>query len=968
MRFQKVFPAVLLLWCLIQGGLALAGNPYEPGENVLHLWHLDEASGHYVDDNGKPAGDPMNVPLTDITGIQGEDSFFGFSKAFRPAAPWGASAVAPEPQSLYQGEDGSFTVEAIIQPDTITGSFQQIFTREGSGGIDTRSFQFRITPEGELHYEGLGSGNGLFAIPTTGPNAYRLGSWYHVAVANDAGTSTGRLYWTRLAAGVTSANELGSFEFTGIVGTKLGHSSVGIRRRGDRDEFYGLIDEVAISGVAWTSDDFIFPIDNGGAVELWNLNPSDGESGSALGILLSWMGSAVTIDPSYAVRFGTDPIMANNAEIASGLKDTKFNLYQAMGNLDPNTPYYWQVDVTDEGTVHEGQVWSFTTGDGTGAPGQLAVDEFALHMWRFQETTGAAIDHAYADPEDPNRLDLPEVVGDRDLESFFNCGNAFSPVREGDKAIPKGASIASGVPQGGYQGADGAFTIEAIINVEHLGGIQQIFSRENNGGPDNRSYQFRINGGQLQFEGIAANVQDVSTVVDIPTEGAHAFSPNSWYHVAATYDGTPGTTPKGGKFYWTRIAPGVLAANPIGEFALAENLSDTLLGITAVSVHRRSGYRDPLQGLVDEVRISSIAREADDMFLPAEFPPTYQASNPSPVDGAERVSPNTVLRWMAPTFTDSPTYAVRLGTDPDTANNPVIEAGIIEPALDVNGVLDEGTTYYWSVEASNGETYSSDDWSFTTYVIPDNLSGPYAADADTLHLWHLERQLVNPPELDPDDWYLDSSFPDSNDPALWTDLITVHGDRRDSFPGFGNAFHTYTHLGSPSGAASESLEAQSKFQGEDSAFTYEAIIKADDLVGAYGTQRLIDRGSAFQLSINNGDLLFVPSGIADPNMQGRAEIPTEDVHAFHSDRWYHVAVTFDGVSQGTLYWTEMFSAADQANQIGEFTMEPIAGEISSSTTLASPGSGGSYLVGLIDEVRISRIAREPDDFFFGAGQ
>ncbi|MCP4453927.1 MAG: LamG domain-containing protein, partial [Planctomycetes bacterium] len=439
--------------------------------------------------------------------------------------------------------------------------------------------------------------------------------------------------------------------------------------------------------------------------------------------------------------------------------------------------------------------------------------------------------------------------------------------------------------------------------------------------------------------------------------------------VAATYHGTPGTTPMGGKFYWTRIEPGVLAANQIGEFALAQNLSDTVPGITAVSVHRRGGYRDPLHGLVDEVRISSIARAADDMFLPAEFPPTYQASNPSPAHGTERVSPNTVLRWMAPTFTDSPTYAVRLGTDPNTLNNPVIEAGLVEPALDVNGLLDEGTTYFWSVDASNGETYGSDDWSFTTYAIPDNLSGPYALDADTLHLWHLERQLENPPELDPDDWYLDSAFPDSNDPTVWTDLITPHGDRRDSLPGFGYAFHTYTHLGSPSGVTSKYVEPQSEFQSEDGAFTYEAIIKADDLVGAYGTQRLIDRGSAFQLSINNGDLLFVPSGITDPNMQGRAEIPTESVHAFQSDRWYHVAVTFDGVSQGALYWTEMLSGVNQANQIGEFTMEPLAGDISSATSLASPGDdGGSYLVGLIDEVRVSRIAREPDDFFFSAGQ
>ena len=177
---------------------------------------MDETTGDYLDFNGKAVGNPMNVPLTDVNGVQGTESFFGFGNAFSPAAPFGASAAASEPQSLYQGEDGSLTVEAIIKSNTITSSYQMIFTRENGGELDNRSFQFRITPNGELHYEGLGSGNGLFAIPTTGQDAFRPGSWYHVAVANDAGTSTGRLYWTRLAPDVTNANELGSFEFIGI--------------------------------------------------------------------------------------------------------------------------------------------------------------------------------------------------------------------------------------------------------------------------------------------------------------------------------------------------------------------------------------------------------------------------------------------------------------------------------------------------------------------------------------------------------------------------------------------------------------------------------------------------------------------------------------------------------------------------------------------------------------------------------
>jgi len=961
----------LTLLLLLPTGQAQNVNAYQPDALILHLWHLDEATGSCRDDNSHPVGDPGNVPLTVITGTQGVESFYGFGNAFRPAGPSGASAAAPDAQGLYQGPDGSFTVEAIIQPTSITSGMQMIVSREGAGGNENRSFQLRITANGQLDFQGIGSGDGAFAIPTTGPNAFVAGAWYHVAVTCDAWLRQGTLYWTRLVPEVAVANALGTFNFTGIAGTKLGHTAIGIQRRSNTNVFTGLIDEVAISSVAWPASGFLFPIEVGSVIELSSPSPSPGHVDVPLGIMLSWVGSPVTVDPRYAVRLGTDPDMTKNPEIAAGLAEGRLNLYRTVGSLQPNTQYYWQVNVTDKGAVHAGTVWSFTTGAGD-APGQLEVDKYTLHMWRFENTTGPVLDRAYADPEDPNRLDLPEVAGDRTVASFYQCGHAFRTVREGANDVPKGASIARSVPQGGYQGADGAFTIEAIIKVEDLGGIQQIFSRENDGGTDVRTYQFRINSGQLEFAAITPQITGESYKWDIPKDGLHAFSPDGWYHVAVTYNGTPGTAPKGGKVYWTRIVPGVMAAHPIGEFAMANDYAATHGGITAVAVHRRGGYRDALKGPIDEVRISSIARDPTDMFLPAEFPPTLQASNPSPPDGAERVSPQVVLRWVPPTFTDHPVYAVRLGTDPNTLKNPQIAAGLTEPVLDVNDVLAEGTTYYWSVDTSNGGTYRSDTWSFTTYTVPVNLSGPYTPDADTLHLWHLERQLVNPPALDPADWFMDSAFPDSTDPTVWTDLIHVYGTRRDSLPRFGYAFQSDFLLGAPAGATSEFSEPQSEFQGPDGSFTCEAIIKVDDLVGAYVDQgmRLIDRnveGNAFEFSILNGTLLFVSATMPEASAYAQAAIPTEGLHAFYPDRWYHVAVTYDGnTRQGKLYWTEMFSGAEQAHPIGEFTMAPLPGSATSSTILAfGGGTGGTYLVGLIDEVRISRIARAPGAFLFG---
>jgi len=53
-----VFTLFLLQWGLVQ-----ADNPYVADASTLHLWHLDETTGDYLDFNGKAVGNPMNVPL-----------------------------------------------------------------------------------------------------------------------------------------------------------------------------------------------------------------------------------------------------------------------------------------------------------------------------------------------------------------------------------------------------------------------------------------------------------------------------------------------------------------------------------------------------------------------------------------------------------------------------------------------------------------------------------------------------------------------------------------------------------------------------------------------------------------------------------------------------------------------------------------------------------------------------------------
>src|SRR5512135_1304392 len=96
MRRSVLTACVLTLLFLLPTGQAQTSNAYQPDALILHLWHLDETTGSYRDDNSHPEGDPGNVPLTVINGTQGVESFYGFGNAFRPAGPSGASTAAPD--------------------------------------------------------------------------------------------------------------------------------------------------------------------------------------------------------------------------------------------------------------------------------------------------------------------------------------------------------------------------------------------------------------------------------------------------------------------------------------------------------------------------------------------------------------------------------------------------------------------------------------------------------------------------------------------------------------------------------------------------------------------------------------------------------------------------------------------------------------------------------------------------------
>lgn len=166
----------------------------------------------------------------------------------------------------------------------------------------------------------------------------------------------------------------------------------------------------------------------------------------------------------------------------------------------------------------------------------------------------------------------------------------------------------------------GAFTLEAMINLPAItGSNREIISTDSAGANTDRGLQFRVNStGNLEFNFIGVDTSAISAT--IPTTGDHAFVANEWFHVGLSYDGANAT------FYWTRLNSAYTAANAIGgPTAEGVDLMDNLILVFGNEgrVVGTTGSTEGLLGLIDEIRISNVARGADEFLFAVPEPSTW---------------------------------------------------------------------------------------------------------------------------------------------------------------------------------------------------------------------------------------------------------------------------------------------------------------------------------------------------------
>lgn len=269
--------------------------------------------------------------------------------------------------------------------------------------------------------------------------------------------------------------------------------------------------------------------------------------------------------------------------------------------------------------------------------GPYPVDEHTLRLYHFD---GNANDAAAS-----NALDLTLSNATVTTASYSHFGTALDTFTGGNTAIAYTDEKLVGTY---FTGTDGAFTFEAMIRpfvaITAIPNHMEIISGDDEDA--SRSWQFRITtAGQLEFNNLS--VSGNQFLAALPTTGDHAYEAGKWYHVAVTYNGQQGTAANL-KFFWTKLDAETGTAVELASFQMSGDINPDYAPDFAVGNEARSTSGENFEGLIDEVRISSIARESGDMlFTSNPYIPAF-VTHPADVIAKEPQSAQLTAVFQSP--------------------------------------------------------------------------------------------------------------------------------------------------------------------------------------------------------------------------------------------------------------------------------------------------------------------------------
>ncbi|MHC4704982.1 MAG: LamG-like jellyroll fold domain-containing protein, partial [Planctomycetota bacterium] len=383
-------PAALAPVSMMQMDATYDAGPLEP--DTTYYWRIDEFYGFETIEGPVWSFSTVPVlPLADDPNLIGQWTFDGDSGgvALDQSGHGGHAALAGNTQ-IVAGVEG----EALQLSGA--GDYAEASNHVGvtGGGSRTVSAWIKTAALGEIASWGqdvagqkwifrVQGDNGVIgAIRVEVNGGYAVGridvrddEWHHVAaILVDDGSPD----IEELALYVDGFLENNSATLDEPVDTADGVVRIGQSPWGTRP-FIGLIDDVRIYDKAFTEEEMRQL--NGDLAIAWQPQPGIGDSVEVAGVTLSWAPGDGAVEHDVYLGTNADAVAAADASVYRGRQaDTTL----ATELLDFDAAYYWRVDeVTADGTVAAGKVWTFSTaadltiyGDVTPFDYDTSVDPF----------------------------------------------------------------------------------------------------------------------------------------------------------------------------------------------------------------------------------------------------------------------------------------------------------------------------------------------------------------------------------------------------------------------------------------------------------------------------------------------------------------------------------------------------------------------------------------------------------------
>jgi hypothetical protein len=452
--------------------------------------------------------------------------------------------------------------------------------------------------------------------------------------------------------------------------------------------YYWRVDEVNDANAAspWKGEIWSFSVP---PLKAYDPAPSDGAEFVLTDAELSWTGGFNS--KLHTIYFGDNLDEVINATGGVAQTATTFT----PGDLEPGKTYYWRVDEFDPPATHTGDVWSFTT-----VPDIQIIDPDLMGWWKLDEGQGTtAVDWS---------------------------GNGRHGTFEGEPVWVQGID-------GGALEFDGSSYVDTgytenlpTYTISCWAKSPDAPSGAAPSGPLHReqNYQFNWNHGDATFRGAAAmNVGG--------TWQAASYMPltaDTWYHLAATYDGTEFKAYRDGELITTTPVSG--EPNPESNSA---------------KLGRHAAATQFFTGTVDDARVYSRALTAEEIQKVMRGDP-FVAWEPHPANNSTP-NVNDVLPLSWSPGDNAAEHDVYFGTDEDAVDDA--------DATDTTGIYrgrQSATTFtpaepigwgdgpfFWRVDEINTDDTISKGrlWNFTVadFILVDDFESYTDNDADGEAIW-----------------------------------------------------------------------------------------------------------------------------------------------------------------------------------------------------------------------------------------